>query len=139
ILTIEVDQAIGIVIPTALRREMELRSQRLAIEVLRAGYLVGLLDSLEPRRLRRNSFGLQDNRAALPRTDIYERPPIRFPFRQFDVEKALQSSLNPQFQMACRRAILYWQIKIMFLYDKLSRRVCSRGGLSLRWQHREQY
>ena len=72
-------QPVGVVIPPPPGREMELRPQRLPIQILRPANLVRLLDQIEPVRTRRQPLDLDRRLLARKRRQVQKHPEVRRP------------------------------------------------------------
>src|SRR5512133_1718896 len=90
----EINQAIRVIQPSAPRSEMELRTERLPVQVVRILDLSALIYRTQPLGVIGKPVYFHRDRLASVRSRIKERPPVRRGIRQFDIKAMLFPAIH---------------------------------------------
>ena len=93
---------------------MELRAQRLAVEILCPLNLVGLFDSGECSGIGRQCVGLEQGAFAVERRQVEKHPEVGFAVGQFDLEFACDLVLHEQLHPLLGCLVLHRQVEVAF-------------------------
>ena len=123
ILAVVKHEAVWVVRPAALRRKLELRAQRLAVEIAGIFQRIALLDLRE--RLRVVAQFVHADRDAFPhpRAHIERCPPVGLRVGELDVEEALDLAVHKHLHIAFRCAGLHGKMEQPFRDGDLALRI----------------
>ena len=117
------NEAVRVVRPPALRRKLELRTQRLVIQIAGVFQRIALLYLHE--RLRILGQFVHDDRHAFsrPRAHVQRRPPVGLRVGELDVEEAFDLPIDQHFHLALRRSRLHRKMEQPFAHSDLALRI----------------
>jgi len=104
----EEDQAVGVVVPAAARREVDLPAERLGVERIADARLdegVGLPDGLERRGILRELVDDDRQRLPPPRRDVHRGPPVGAAVGELHVVADHRLAVDQERHHALRRAV----------------------------------
>jgi hypothetical protein len=113
ILTVVVHHPIGVIIPPAPRRKMELLAILLLVEGLRRPNRIVLVNLIEKLRFAGGGVKLQRRLLALELADIQEHPVIRLTLGQFNLKLPHDITLDQNIHRPLCRPVLDRHVQIL--------------------------